>query len=94
MKRFGEKAEDVRDTSLRVPAGVEGIVVDVKVLTRKGARAKTKEEQQQEQKDIEAIRQEYGEKISKLTEERLERLVKLLEGKSLTARLPTRRACA
>lgn len=34
---FGEKASDVRDTSLRVPPGVEGIVIDAKIFTRKGA---------------------------------------------------------
>ena len=33
---FGEKAGDVKDTSLRVPHGVEGIVTDVKVLSRRG----------------------------------------------------------
>ncbi len=33
---FGEKAADVRDTSLRVPPGVEGIVVDVRVFSRRG----------------------------------------------------------
>ena len=84
---FGEKAEDVRDTSLRVPAGVEGIVIDVKILTRKGARPKTKAEQQQEQEQIEAIRKTYSGQISKLVEERLEKLVKLMEGKKLAAPL-------
>jgi len=34
---FGEKASDVRDTSLRVPPGVEGTVIDAKIFTRKGA---------------------------------------------------------
>jgi DNA-directed RNA polymerase subunit beta len=33
---FGEKAGDVRDTSLRVPHGIEGIVIDAKVFSRKG----------------------------------------------------------
>jgi len=33
---FGEKASDVRDTSLRVPPGVEGTVIDAKIFTRKG----------------------------------------------------------
>ena len=33
---FGEKAGDVRDTSLRVPPGVHGTVIDVKVFSRKG----------------------------------------------------------
>ncbi len=44
---FGEKASDVKDTSLRVPAGIEGIVIDTKVFTRRGIekdeRAKAKE---------------------------------------------------
>ncbi len=33
---FGEKAADVKDTSLRVPSGMDGIVVDVRVFTRDG----------------------------------------------------------
>ncbi len=33
---FGEKAADVRDTSLRVPPGIQGTVVDVRVFTRRG----------------------------------------------------------
>ncbi len=84
---FGEKAEDVRDTSLRVPAGVEGIVVDVKVLTRKGTKAKTKEDQQEESEHMEEIRSNYRQQIVNLTQERLERLMKLMEGKKLAAAL-------
>jgi DNA-directed RNA polymerase subunit beta len=33
---FGEKAGDVKDTSLRVPPGVEGIVIDAKIFSRRG----------------------------------------------------------
>jgi DNA-directed RNA polymerase subunit beta len=33
---FGEKAGDVKDTSLRVPPGVEGVIIDAKVFSRKG----------------------------------------------------------
>ncbi len=33
---FGEKASDVRDTSLRVPPGVTGTVVEVRVFSRRG----------------------------------------------------------
>jgi DNA-directed RNA polymerase subunit beta len=47
---FGEKAGDVRDTSLRVPPGVEGVVIDVKVFSRRGmdkdTRAQTIEDDQ------------------------------------------------
>ncbi|MDY6821083.1 MAG: DNA-directed RNA polymerase subunit beta, partial [Deferribacterota bacterium] len=35
---FGEKAGEVKDASLRVPPGVEGVVVDVQVMTRKGVK--------------------------------------------------------
>ncbi|MDD5204773.1 MAG: DNA-directed RNA polymerase subunit beta, partial [Desulfobacterales bacterium] len=33
---FGDKAGDVKDTSLRVPPGVEGIVIDTKIFSRRG----------------------------------------------------------
>jgi DNA-directed RNA polymerase subunit beta len=33
---FGEKAQDVKDSSLKVPPGVEGVVIDAKVFSRKG----------------------------------------------------------
>jgi DNA-directed RNA polymerase subunit beta len=50
---FGEKASDVKDTSLRVPTGVNGTVIDVQVFTRDGvekdARAKAIEKAQLEQ---------------------------------------------
>ncbi len=50
---FGEKAADVRDTSLRVKPGEEGVVVDVQVFTRRGdekdERAKAIEEEEVEQ---------------------------------------------
>ena len=82
---FGEKAEDVRDTSLRVPAGVEGIVVDVRILTRKAARAKTKEEQQEEHRQIDAIRKGATAQVARLREELADKLVKLLEDKKLAA---------
>ncbi|MFV1956627.1 MAG: DNA-directed RNA polymerase subunit beta [bacterium] len=47
---FGEKAGDVRDTSLKVPPGVEGVVIDVKIFSRRGMdkdlRAQTIEDDQ------------------------------------------------
>ena len=33
---FGEKASDVKDTSLRVPSGADGTVIDVQIFTREG----------------------------------------------------------
>jgi len=50
---FGEKAGDVRDASLRVPPGVEGIVVDVKVFSRREGRGKGKGSREKEVKRAE-----------------------------------------
>lgn len=51
---FGEKASDVRDASLRVPPGAAGIVVDVKVFSRReGRRSKEKGEREKEVKRTE-----------------------------------------
>ena len=50
---FGEKAEDVKDTSLRVPPGIEGVVIDAKVFSRKGAE---KDERTKSIEDVEMSR--------------------------------------
>ena len=84
---FGEKAEDVRDTSLRVPAGVEGMVVDVKILIRKTIRGKTKEELQQERKEIDVIRKHAAKEISGLHNEVVGRIVKLVTSGPLWRRM-------
>ena len=52
---FGEKAGDVRDASLKVPPGIEGTVVDVKVFSRKGVE---KDQRAQEIEDYEIGRLE------------------------------------
>jgi DNA-directed RNA polymerase subunit beta len=51
---FGEKASDVKDTSLRVPHGIEGVVIDAKVFTRRGAEKdkRAKEIEEEEEKKI------------------------------------------
>lgn len=55
---FGEKAEDVKESSLYVPPGVEGVVIDVKIFSRKGTdkdeRAKSVEEE-----DIQRIPRDF-----------------------------------
>ena len=84
---FGEKAGDVRDASLSVPSGVEGIVVDTKVFSRKGQAKKSKEELQKEHKTIEKIREEYEKRVENIKKEREKRLFKLLEGVKLSAPL-------
>jgi DNA-directed RNA polymerase subunit beta len=73
---FGEKAGDVRDSSLRVPPGVQGIVIGAKVFSRKGTekdeRAKDIEDQEKEhlladQRDeMRIISESYHAKMRKL----------------------------
>jgi DNA-directed RNA polymerase subunit beta len=83
---FGEKAGDVRDASLTCPPGIEGIVVDVKIFSRKGA------EKDERAKAIEASQQGRLEKnladeVRILQDDRLKRLCALLEGEKLLADL-------
>ncbi|MBU1146962.1 MAG: DNA-directed RNA polymerase subunit beta [Candidatus Omnitrophica bacterium] len=84
---FGEKAGDVRDASLTVPSGVEGIVVDTKIFSRKGQKAKSKEHLQKEHKDIEKIRNEYEKRVEIIKKEKANRLLKLVLGVKLTGPL-------
>ncbi len=75
---FRERAVEVRDTSLRVPPGVSGIVIDVKVLRKKSRRDKLTPEEMVELKKIEKlVRAEKKEFINK----RDKFLVELLQGK-------------
>jgi DNA-directed RNA polymerase subunit beta len=83
---FGEKAGDVRDASLYCPPGIEGIIVDVKIFSRKGQekdeRAKTIEGEQ-----IAKLEKNLSDEIRILTDERLKRLEGLLGGKEVQADL-------
>ncbi len=83
---FGEKAGDVRDASLTCPPGIEGIVVDVKIFSRKGA------EKDERAKAIEAgqvsrLEKNLHDEIRILNDERLKRLGVLLGGEKLLADL-------
>lgn len=80
---FGEKAGDVRDASLTVPPGVDGIVVDVKVFARKESAAKTRDERRQENKDINEIKERYQDRIDILKKERINKISSMIIGKRL-----------
>jgi DNA-directed RNA polymerase subunit beta len=90
---FGEKAGDVRDTSLTVPPGIEGTVVDVKVFSRRGVdkdeRAKSIEEE-----EIGRLEKDYQDEIAMVEMERDQKLKNLLVGKTSVADLfdPTNKA--
>jgi len=83
---FGEKAGDVRDASLYCPPGVEGVIVDVKIFSRKG------QEKDERAKAIEAsqiakLEKNLSDEIRILTDERLKRLENILGGKEVQADL-------
>ncbi|HNT88483.1 MAG TPA: DNA-directed RNA polymerase subunit beta, partial [Candidatus Hydrogenedentes bacterium] len=62
---FGEKAEDVRDASLTVPPGVEGVVVDVKVCSRRDKSADTQSRKALTQ-EVNKIKRQYDERIEEI----------------------------
>ncbi len=82
---FGEKAGDVKDASLTVPPGIEGIVVDVRIFSRREARSKTKEEKTQEMKEVKAVEDLYEAQIQKVKDEKYKKLQKLLVGQKLAS---------
>lgn len=75
---FGEKAADVKDASLTVPPGTEGVVMDVKVFSRRDRLSKTDDELVEEASRIKDIHQEYRNKEAELMLEFHEKLGALL----------------
>ena len=75
---FGEKAGDVRDTSLTVPPGVEGVVVDVHVFSRKDRGRKSKEEKTKESARIRELKAYYKQEIEFVETEKIARLAQVL----------------
>jgi len=75
---FGEKAADVKDASLVVPPGTEGVVMDVKVFSRRDRLSKTDEELVEEASKLKELQREYKQKRGELKMERHERLGALL----------------
>jgi DNA-directed RNA polymerase subunit beta len=78
---FGEKAADVKDTSLRVPSGCAGIVMDVRIASR-GNQNKGEEKEKlspaEAKKQIKQIEEDYRTKKEDLTEQLTEKLSDIL----------------
>ncbi len=77
---FGEKAKDVKDSSLRVPPGVEGTVIDVKIFSRRIDDPLLEREHGER---IARLRETEREEITRITEARDEELQSLLEGQTV-----------
>ncbi|HMU37831.1 MAG TPA: DNA-directed RNA polymerase subunit beta [Pseudomonadota bacterium] len=83
---FGEKAGDVRDSSLRVPPGVQGIIISARVFARKGT------EKDERAKDIEDAEKEklitdQRDEVKIVSEAYHSKIRRLLEGKTTASRL-------
>lgn len=83
---FGEKAGDVKDTSLRVPPGVEGVVTNAKVFSRRGI-AKDDRTRLIEDLEIEKLEKDREDEIQIITETVREKIEDLLSGQSIISPL-------
>ncbi|HUK83005.1 MAG TPA: DNA-directed RNA polymerase subunit beta [Verrucomicrobiae bacterium] len=79
---FGEKAADVKDTSLRVPSGTYGIVMDVKVSSRKEP-TKPKLTATETRRQRKQIEEDHKKKSTELREELTEKLSNILLGEKI-----------
>jgi DNA-directed RNA polymerase subunit beta len=77
---FGEKASDVKDTSLRVPPGMDGIVIDVRVFTRDGVEKDTRA-LSIEKAEIERVRKDFADQQRILEDDMFARVRSMLVGK-------------
>ena len=83
---FGEKAGDVRDASLYCPPGIEGIIVDVRIFSRKGVE-KDDRAKQIEDAEIYMMEKNLKDEVRILQDERDKRIEDVLHGKELAADL-------
>jgi DNA-directed RNA polymerase subunit beta len=81
---FGEKASDVKDTSLRVPPGMDGTVIDVRVFTRDGVQ-KDARALSIEKAELERVRKDLADQQRILEDDLFLRVRDMLEGKGAEA---------
>jgi DNA-directed RNA polymerase subunit beta len=77
---FGEKASDVKDTSLRVPSGISGTVIDVQVFTREGIQ-RDKRAQQIIDDQLKQYKKDLGDQLRIVEEDAFSRIEKMLINK-------------
>jgi len=86
---FGEKAGDVRDASLKVPPGIEGTIVDIKIFSRKGVE-KDVRAKEIENYEISRLEKNVKDEVRILTEERNKKIKELLVGQKAGSAVKTR----
>lgn len=80
---FGEKASDVKDTSLRVPSGISGTVIDVQVFTREGIE-RDKRAQRIIDDELDRYKKDLADQLRIVEEDAFARIERLLTGKIAT----------
>jgi len=77
---FGEKAADVKDTSLRVPSGMDGVVIDVQVFTRDGVDKDARALQIQDYQ-VAQVRKDLNDQLRIMEDDIYSRVESMLQGK-------------
>jgi DNA-directed RNA polymerase subunit beta len=85
---FGEKAGDVRDTSLRVPPGVEGVVIGARIFSRKGA-DKDSRTDSIEKAEIEKLLKDQDDEVRIIRASSKGKLAALLDGQTVANSIVT-----
>ncbi|MEE9367658.1 MAG: DNA-directed RNA polymerase subunit beta [Pontiella sp.] len=81
---FGEKAADVRDTSLKAPSGTNGIVMDVKVSSKDNAMGASAKDKPTDVKKLQVeIKERHDDVVGQLTEDLTEALSNILLGEKI-----------
>lgn len=75
---FGEKAADVRDTSLTLPPGIEGVVVNIESFQRNERGRKSKEDKSKESAAVVKIKEYFVQEVQFIVDEKDAKLSKLL----------------
>jgi DNA-directed RNA polymerase subunit beta len=83
---FGEKAGDVRDTSLRVPSGVQGIVINAQVFAREGTEPDERTKQILEEQ-IAKIRRDEKIETDAIRQSAFNKIARILDGAATTGKL-------
>jgi DNA-directed RNA polymerase subunit beta len=80
---FGEKAADVKDTSLKVPSGTYGIVMDVKVSSKKESDREARAMATEEKRHAKEVEEDHKKKSEELKEQLTEALSNILLGEKI-----------
>jgi len=80
---FGEKAADVKDTSLKVPSGTYGIIMDVKVSAKKDSERSMRSATSESKKESKKVEDDFKKKMDELREQLTEALSNILLGEKI-----------